>query len=511
MSAVRADAPVLPLIVITAIAAGLRFTLIGHQGYWLDEGITVQLLHDSFLTMLGALPHRESTPPLFYLLGWVWARIFGFSEAGVRSLSAVLGVVTVPVAYAAAAHAVSRRVGLITASLTASSPLLVWYSQEARPYALLVLLCALSVLTFEAARSQPSARLFLAWALVSMLALLAHYFAAMIVVPEAVWLLVEHRQRWAVWLGVSLVGAVGAALIPLAHRQQRFTTWISLLALSVRLRQLSTQFLLGFAVPASRFLWYVALAVVIVSIALLVWRGAQCEVRGAVGMAALATAGFAIAMASRITGSDVINTRNLIELWLPLAIFVSAGLGVARAGPLGLAGTVVLCGIGIAGTVYIDADRSVQRPDWRPISAALGPPPMSGARVVVLLRYGSPFPLILYRPELQRITPHWTERVREVDFIRVEHAHSSFACWWGAACQLRGARLRGHPPSVSGFKQVAVVWRSPFELIRFQALTAQRETVATIMRWIPAMSRPPRSRVLFESSRIGGPFGAATR
>ena len=38
----------------------------------------------------------ESTPPLYYCMAWVWARIFGYGETGLRSLSAVAGVLTVP-------------------------------------------------------------------------------------------------------------------------------------------------------------------------------------------------------------------------------------------------------------------------------------------------------------------------------------------------------------------------------------------------------------------------------
>src|SRR5690242_5921335 len=66
-----------------------------------------------------------------------------FGEAGLRSLSALAGVATVPVAYVAARTLVCARVGVIAAALTACNPLLIWYSQDARSYSLLVLLTAL--------------------------------------------------------------------------------------------------------------------------------------------------------------------------------------------------------------------------------------------------------------------------------------------------------------------------------------------------------------------------------
>ena len=90
--------------------------------------------------MLGLIPQTESTPPLYYGIAWVWARVFGYAEAGLRSLSAVCGVLLVPVAYGAGRKLISPRAGLIAAALTAFNPFLIWYSQEARSYELVALL-----------------------------------------------------------------------------------------------------------------------------------------------------------------------------------------------------------------------------------------------------------------------------------------------------------------------------------------------------------------------------------
>src|SRR5204862_8087269 len=125
---------------LTVLGAALRFTRLGHQGYWFDEGNTVLLVHLSPGRMLGLIPQSESTPPLYYCVAWVWARAFGFGEAGLRSLSAIAGVLAVAVAYGAAAKMISKRAGVIAAALAAFSPLLLWYSPEAPAYELVVLL-----------------------------------------------------------------------------------------------------------------------------------------------------------------------------------------------------------------------------------------------------------------------------------------------------------------------------------------------------------------------------------
>ncbi|HWF55811.1 MAG TPA: hypothetical protein VG223_14330, partial [Solirubrobacteraceae bacterium] len=51
-----------PVAALTVLAAALRFALIGHQGYWFDEGNTVLLVHLSPGKMLGLIPQSESTP-----------------------------------------------------------------------------------------------------------------------------------------------------------------------------------------------------------------------------------------------------------------------------------------------------------------------------------------------------------------------------------------------------------------------------------------------------------------
>lgn len=130
------DRALVALVVLTAIAAVVRFVDIGHQGFWFDEANTALLVHFSPGRMLGLIPQSESTPPLYYLIAWVWARVFGSGEAGLRSLSAVAGVATVPVLFAAGRQAIGVGAGLVAAALAATNPLLVWYSQEARSYSM---------------------------------------------------------------------------------------------------------------------------------------------------------------------------------------------------------------------------------------------------------------------------------------------------------------------------------------------------------------------------------------
>ena len=59
---------------LTVLGAIIRFYGLGHQGLWFDEANTLELVHYSPGKMLGLIPHSESTPPLYYMVAWIWVR-----------------------------------------------------------------------------------------------------------------------------------------------------------------------------------------------------------------------------------------------------------------------------------------------------------------------------------------------------------------------------------------------------------------------------------------------------
>src|SRR5262249_26704522 len=122
---------------ISVLGAVLRFATLGLQSYHPDEIVTVNRIRPrSFGGSMSAVASSESTPPLYYALAWVWAQLFGTAEVGLRSLSALAGVATVPIAYLLGAELRGRRAGIAAAALVAVNPMLLWYSQEGRAYAL---------------------------------------------------------------------------------------------------------------------------------------------------------------------------------------------------------------------------------------------------------------------------------------------------------------------------------------------------------------------------------------
>ncbi len=190
-STARGAAVLWAIAALTVAGIAVRFASLGLQSYHHDEVITaMRVIPGSFAEMLHAVKTSESNPPLYYVLAWGWAKAFGTGEFGLRSLSALFGAATVPVGYLIGRQLASRRTGLILAALLAFNPMLIWYSQEARSYALLVFFGALSMYFFVRSLQTRRGRDLALWALTSALALCSHYFAVFAVAIEAAWLLV---------------------------------------------------------------------------------------------------------------------------------------------------------------------------------------------------------------------------------------------------------------------------------------------------------------------------------
>jgi hypothetical protein len=363
------------------VGALLRFATLDLQSYRYDEAVTVgRVLHPDLFSTLSAVPRSESTPPLYYLVAWIWSRPVGTGEVWMRSLSALAGTASIIIVYlGAVALPLPRRAGLIAAATVAVSPVLTWFSQDARAYALVFLLTALSFLFFARAR-RGSARRDLAWlAVFSALAIATHYFAGFVVVAEGVLLIVEaHRRR--VVVAVSAVVVAVALLTPIALRQSTnaHAGWISRQPLEQRLEGAGTKLLGGDngeehgtrqpgPIPLG-----VPLALAVAAIALLLWRGDREERRGA-GVAALVGCGaVAMPLSLGLLGADYFDGRNLLPMFVPLLIVAGAGFGVRRAGWAGPGLTAAFCLCSLAFTIEIDRLPRLQREDLRNAAAEVG-------------------------------------------------------------------------------------------------------------------------------------------
>ena len=400
---------------LTLLAAGLRFATLGVQAYHHDEIVTAsRVLRGDFWHAMEAVGFSESAPPLYYALAWVWTQLTGTGEFGLRSLSALAGVATVPVAYLLGAELRGRRTGITAAALVAVNPMLLWYSQEARGYALLALLTAIAALYFvrglHSAGDVPSLghpygrlsdgtsaggrRDMALWGVFSALALATHYFAIFPIVFEAVWLL--WRRGRAALAGLWIVGLVGLALAPLVIHQASLghAEWIGGRSLGHRLWEVGVTFFVGetgdiIARPETLLPAAVPLLAALAALALFALRGDRDERRagGLMLAVAMATVAAPLAVALLVPDKDYVLARNLMPALVPLlaAVAIGATLRGARRGGIVIASILVAYSLGFC--IWASASPTMQRPGWDAVAARLGEP--TAPRATVLWTLGA--------------------------------------------------------------------------------------------------------------------------
>jgi mannosyltransferase len=127
------------LLVYTGLALILRLFRLGHQSLWMDEVLSATNADHPWRSLLFDPAVDRNFPPLYNLVVHGVQQWLGRGDTLLRLPSAVAGVLSVPLFFLAVRRWVGDRLALTGALLLAISPLHVWYSQEARPYALLLL------------------------------------------------------------------------------------------------------------------------------------------------------------------------------------------------------------------------------------------------------------------------------------------------------------------------------------------------------------------------------------
>jgi uncharacterized membrane protein len=222
------------------IGAGVRFAELTAKSPWTDEFATMvfSLGNDFYAVPLDSpispavllqplrpnpqagigdvvsfLLNEDNHPPLYFILSHLWLKLFPpigeyLSLWGVRSLSALFGVLSIPAIYFLGKIAFhSRLVGQLSAAMMAVSPYGVFIAQEARHYTLAILFVIISLgfIVVAARRIKEektiSFQLVFWWILINILGLFVHYFFCLTILAEAItitifWFLHYQRKRF---------------------------------------------------------------------------------------------------------------------------------------------------------------------------------------------------------------------------------------------------------------------------------------------------------------------------
>ena len=168
------------LLSLTLIGAILRFYNLGYNSIWLDEASTLNAAVKTIPDIWQFTTAGEFNPPLFY-----WAEhvmlFFGNSEVVLRFLPALLGVLTIPLIYLVGKEFMDRNVGIIAAAAFAFSPFLLFYSQEARAYSMMLFFVTFSMFFYFRALKNNDTRDWALFGILSALAFWSHFYAMVII------------------------------------------------------------------------------------------------------------------------------------------------------------------------------------------------------------------------------------------------------------------------------------------------------------------------------------------
>ena len=275
---------------VTLVAFVVRIAFLGNQSYWGDELFSLNQAAGDLRHVFDA-GLAEIHTPLYATLLWGWVSLGGTATLWTHALSGLFGLLAVGAAYVhLRTPKLSSTARWIAVAATAANGFGIVYSQESRPYALVLLgatgLTAVTIVQVVARPQRPAraGAVWLGWAL---LTATAHLLGAVLVAATALLLagkgLSERRYR----LAFAQLGLAVAAVLPqLAWiisglGRPRFaagTSWIEAPGAHDAWTLLTTVFSSGELVPLrDGFAWTsatgVAVAAVLLVLALFAGRG----------------------------------------------------------------------------------------------------------------------------------------------------------------------------------------------------------------------------------------------
>ena len=166
----------LQLGAITALGLALRLASYGNSLFG-DELSSYYIVTGHSMARVIHILHGHSvdlTPPLYYVLTWSAERL-GESVQGLRIVSLLAGTAAIPFTFLLGRATVGERAGIVASALVALSPFLIFYSTEARAYALLMFLLLAVALSLVQATRTRRVRWWVAYSACSCAVLYTHY------------------------------------------------------------------------------------------------------------------------------------------------------------------------------------------------------------------------------------------------------------------------------------------------------------------------------------------------
>ncbi|MFN2218530.1 MAG: glycosyltransferase family 39 protein, partial [Anaerolineae bacterium] len=362
------------LCLIVVLGATLRLYGLRSQSLWNDElSAWARSSYESPAQVIDLGVRPDVHPPGYQILLYFVMEAFGDGEAVLRLPSAIIGILSVLAIYFLGAYIYTPKEGVLAAALMAALWTPLYYSQEARPYSLLLLMSILSSLAWFRLARDVQLQQQLRWSSIALYVLVAtatcyiHYYGLLLIFFQGLYLgTVFARRR-------NALGRVGIAYLAILAL---YAPWLPDLFADFVVEETwiprpTVYSLLSYA----GFLFGNSLVLVLLAaeaFGLLIWtrlRAVRRPIRTRLGQRLLdptiilliwLTVPVSAAFLKSLVSTPVFTDRNLIiclpAAYLLLAHFVFVLPGSMRISPTLLSVGAVLLSFGLAAEVILRMD-----------------------------------------------------------------------------------------------------------------------------------------------------------
>lgn len=229
--------------VIVVVSAALRLYRIDTP-LWLDE-IYGYRLAQLGLTAIIQNSWNDPHPPLYYLLQWMLGLGQCRNELCWRLIPAISGIATVAVIYVITRNITTTTIAVAISLIAATMPSLVYYSQEARSYALLTFLASITTLIIFHLYSESHQIWWMWWFIFSAIGIYTSYSYLIIAGIQTLFLGIRYYRQRQWWIATLIYTGIVITIIPFMFSSlnrassqfsngDQLTTWYMLQVLLVQ-------------------------------------------------------------------------------------------------------------------------------------------------------------------------------------------------------------------------------------------------------------------------------------
>ncbi len=190
-----------------------------NQSLWLDEATTAKVVHFfPFFQIIAKFSPTDFHPPLYYIIMKLWTGVFGYSEIALRFPSVIFSLLTGYFVYLIGKKIRNQDLAFWATAFFLFNPLIVYYSQEARMYALALLFLTIALYYFLKSLQSRNLTSLILFSLFIILSFYTFYGSVFLIAAFFIFLVLKKKYR--LFLISGLIFSISLALIsPLLLKQ----------------------------------------------------------------------------------------------------------------------------------------------------------------------------------------------------------------------------------------------------------------------------------------------------